>query len=197
MSTALSWTELRAGRADLGSLLEFRRSGLTSTAQRRMRAAGVLLLLMTGLVVLAPAYLGGQEPRPRSGQVLAVMPSMCLAFLVLSVITAVASAGGREVIGRAGERSRRIAWDEVAAADPSKKWTTKMESQIQDFTIGDESYKRLFGAQPSPMWSVTQAGSAAGSVALFALKQAPWIKLAAKRMTGFKLLPASISTGAR
>jgi CelD/BcsL family acetyltransferase involved in cellulose biosynthesis len=69
--------------------------------------------------------------------------------------------------------------------------------RILDFTIGDESYKRLFGAQPSPMWSVTQAGSAVGSVALFALKQAPWIKLAAKRMAGFKLLPARISTGAR
>src|SRR3954468_9940972 len=69
--------------------------------------------------------------------------------------------------------------------------------RILDFTIGDESYKRLFGAQPSPMWSVTQAGSAAGSVALFALRQAPWIKLAVKRMAGFKLLPARISTGAR
>jgi CelD/BcsL family acetyltransferase involved in cellulose biosynthesis len=69
--------------------------------------------------------------------------------------------------------------------------------RILDFTIGDESYKRLFGAQPSPMWSVEQAGSAAGSIALFALKQAPWIKLAAKRMTGFKFLPARISTGAR
>lgn len=69
--------------------------------------------------------------------------------------------------------------------------------RVLDFTIGDESYKRLFGAQPSPMWSVTQAGSAAGSVALFALKQAPWIKLAAKRMAGFKLLPIRISTDAR
>jgi CelD/BcsL family acetyltransferase involved in cellulose biosynthesis len=69
--------------------------------------------------------------------------------------------------------------------------------RILDFTIGDESYKRLFGAQPSPMWSVTQAGSAAGTVALFALKQAPWIKLAAKRMAGFKLLPIHTSTGTR
>jgi CelD/BcsL family acetyltransferase involved in cellulose biosynthesis len=68
--------------------------------------------------------------------------------------------------------------------------------RILDFTIGDESYKRLFGAQPSPMWSVTQAGSAAGSIALFALKQAPWIKLAAKRMAGLRLLPVRIS-GAR
>jgi CelD/BcsL family acetyltransferase involved in cellulose biosynthesis len=69
--------------------------------------------------------------------------------------------------------------------------------RVLDFTIGDESYKRLFGATPSPMWSVTQAGSAAGSIALFALRQAPWIKLAAKRMAGLKLLPTRISSGAR
>jgi CelD/BcsL family acetyltransferase involved in cellulose biosynthesis len=69
--------------------------------------------------------------------------------------------------------------------------------RILDFTIGDESYKRLFGAKPSPMWTVTQAGSVAGSVALLALKQAPWIKLAAKRMAGSRLLPARISTRAR
>jgi len=69
--------------------------------------------------------------------------------------------------------------------------------QILDFTIGDEPYKRLFGAQPSPMWSVMQAGSAAGSVALFALRQAPWIKLAAKRMAEFKLRPVRTSTGTR
>ena len=68
---------------------------------------------------------------------------------------------------------------------------------VLDFTIGDESYKRLFGAKPSPMWTVTQAGSVAGSIALLALKQAPWIKLAAKRMAGFKLLPARISTRMR
>lgn len=30
----------------------------------------------------------------------------------------VALAGGREVIGRAGERSERVAWDRIAAADP-------------------------------------------------------------------------------
>ena len=62
--------------------------------------------------------------------------------------------------------------------------------QILDFTIGDEPYKRLFGARPSPMWTVTQTGSATGSLVGFALKQAPWVKLAAKRMAGFKLLPA-------
>jgi CelD/BcsL family acetyltransferase involved in cellulose biosynthesis len=61
--------------------------------------------------------------------------------------------------------------------------------QILDFTIGDEPYKKLFGAKASPMWILTQTGSAAGTLADFALKRAPWIKLAAKRMAGFKFRP--------
>ena len=43
------------------------------------------------------------------------------------------------------------------------------------------------------MSSVTQAGSAAGAIALFALKQAPWIKQAVKRVTDFG--PIRTSTG--
>jgi CelD/BcsL family acetyltransferase involved in cellulose biosynthesis len=60
---------------------------------------------------------------------------------------------------------------------------------VLDFTIGDEPYKKQFGAQASPMWVVTQTGSAAGAFAAYALVQVPWIKSVAKRMTGFKLLP--------
>jgi CelD/BcsL family acetyltransferase involved in cellulose biosynthesis len=69
--------------------------------------------------------------------------------------------------------------------------------QMLDFTIGDEPYKKLFGSQPSPMWAVTQAGSTAGAVSLFALKQAPWLKLAAKRMSEFRLLAPRTSTPTR
>jgi CelD/BcsL family acetyltransferase involved in cellulose biosynthesis len=61
--------------------------------------------------------------------------------------------------------------------------------RVLDFTIGDEPYKKLFGAQPSPMWVVTQTGSAAGAVAAYAMVQVPWIKLVAKKMTELKLLP--------
>jgi CelD/BcsL family acetyltransferase involved in cellulose biosynthesis len=68
--------------------------------------------------------------------------------------------------------------------------------RVLDFTIGDEPYKRQFGAQPSPMWSMTRAGSAIGSLALVALRQAPWIKLAAKKITESKLLPIRSSSGA-
>lgn len=66
--------------------------------------------------------------------------------------------------------------------------------RMLDFTIGDEPYKKLFGAQPSPMWAITQAGSTAGAIALFALKQAPWLRLAAKRLSDLRLQPASTET---
>ncbi|QPF86136.1 GNAT family N-acetyltransferase [Bradyrhizobium genosp. L] len=69
--------------------------------------------------------------------------------------------------------------------------------QILDFTIGDEPYKKQFGGQPTPVSVVTQAGSAAGSVALFALKQAPWIKQAAKKVADLRLPPIRTSTGTR
>jgi len=69
--------------------------------------------------------------------------------------------------------------------------------QMLDFTIGDEPYKKQFGAQPSPMWTVTQAGSTTGAISLFALKQAPWLKLAAKRMSEFRFLPTRTSTPTR
>lgn len=69
--------------------------------------------------------------------------------------------------------------------------------QMLDFTIGDEPYKKLFGGQPSPMWAVTQAGSTAGAIALFALKQAPWLKLAAKRLSDLRLQPARTPTPTR
>ncbi|WGR93875.1 GNAT family N-acetyltransferase [Bradyrhizobium sp. ISRA435] len=65
---------------------------------------------------------------------------------------------------------------------------------VLDFTIGDEPYKKLFGGRPSPISSVTQAGSAAGAVAMFALKQAPWIKQAVKRMADFRAQPIRTST---
>jgi CelD/BcsL family acetyltransferase involved in cellulose biosynthesis len=37
--------------------------------------------------------------------------------------------------------------------------------QVFDFTIGDEGYKRSFGAEPSPMWLTSAYGSGLGMVA--------------------------------
>ena len=100
MSTALSWTELRSSRTDLGSLLAFRRAGLNRASRRRVAIAGGIALGMTVGAIVGPAYLGGPFPRAHSGALLALFPSMCLGFLVLAMMTAIASAGGREVIPR-------------------------------------------------------------------------------------------------
>ena len=100
MSTALSWTELRTSRQDLGALLAFRAASLPESARWRMRLGGAAVLLLTAAAVVGPAYLGGETPRPRSGQLLAVLPTMCLGFLTLAIFSAVASAGGREIVPR-------------------------------------------------------------------------------------------------
>ena len=100
MSTGLSWTEQRGAVRDLAALLAFRRSGLTTGSRQRLRWAGALVLLLTVAVLVGPAYLAGPVPREYGGRMLALLPSLCLGFLGLSVLSAVASAGGREVVPR-------------------------------------------------------------------------------------------------
>lgn len=99
MPTARCWTELRHGVEDLGALLRLRSTSLDPRARRRLRGAGLLLLALTVLVVLGPAYLVGEE-RPRAGAILAVLPSMSLVFLGLAAVSAAASGGGRELVPR-------------------------------------------------------------------------------------------------
>jgi CelD/BcsL family acetyltransferase involved in cellulose biosynthesis len=53
-----------------------------------------------------------------------------------------------------------------------------------DFTIGDEPYKQLFGAIPTPMWMMAKAGSLSGTLANLALAQIPWIKALAQLAIG-------------
>lgn len=54
--------------------------------------------------------------------------------------------------------------------------------RLLDFTIGDEPYKVTFGATPTPMWSVTSAGSPLGTLAGLAVDNLPWVKAIAKRL---------------
>jgi CelD/BcsL family acetyltransferase involved in cellulose biosynthesis len=50
-----------------------------------------------------------------------------------------------------------------------------------DFTIGDEPYKTLFGAQKSPIYELFRSGSVPGAIAGAAAQHAPWIKSIAQR----------------
>jgi CelD/BcsL family acetyltransferase involved in cellulose biosynthesis len=53
---------------------------------------------------------------------------------------------------------------------------------LLDFTIGDESYKRLFGARPSSMWMISAAGTPLGAAANFVAEKVPWAVKAAKEL---------------
>jgi CelD/BcsL family acetyltransferase involved in cellulose biosynthesis len=50
-----------------------------------------------------------------------------------------------------------------------------------DFTIGDEPYKTLFGAQKSPIYQIVRSGSIPGAIAGAAVQHAPWIKNITRR----------------
>ncbi len=100
MRTELSWTELRTGTADVRALLAFRRAGLPRSARRRLVLSAVLVVLLTTAAVVVPAYLREPLDGRNSGNLVAVLPSFYLGFLVLAVLAATTSGGGRELIAR-------------------------------------------------------------------------------------------------
>lgn len=81
---------------DVRLLLGFRAAGLTRPQRRRLRLAGLVVAALTVLAATVPAHL----ERGDAGNVLALLPSSALVFLLLGVVTSVASAGGREVVPR-------------------------------------------------------------------------------------------------
>ncbi|MFT4263387.1 MAG: hypothetical protein QM572_08405, partial [Nocardioides sp.] len=98
MSTAASWTrsQVRAA-ADVGHLLRFR----TTTRGRRRFAAGLAVFVaITVAVAVAPAYLPGAGGGGYAFSVLLLVPSAMAGFLLLAVVAAVASGGGRELVAR-------------------------------------------------------------------------------------------------
>ena len=100
MPTALSWTELRRGAEDLRALLGFRRTGLSDTSRRRLRLGAIAVGTLTLAAVVVPAYLKGPLGNRNVGDLVAILPTLYLGFLVLAVLASVSSGGGREVIPR-------------------------------------------------------------------------------------------------
>jgi CelD/BcsL family acetyltransferase involved in cellulose biosynthesis len=81
--------------------------------------------------------------------------------------------GGFDLAGYKNQSIGALAFTDVARDCIEKG------DQLLDFTIGDESYKRLFGARPSSMWMISAAGTPLGRVANFVAEKVPWsIKLA-------------------
>ncbi|CAA9372842.1 MAG: hypothetical protein AVDCRST_MAG60-224 [uncultured Nocardioides sp.] len=95
MPTARSWTD---SLADLRHLLRFR-----AQTVRRPRAAAVaalVLLACTLAAMVVPALVDGAGTGARAEQLRSYLPSMLSGMLVLSIVSAVSSGGGRELIPR-------------------------------------------------------------------------------------------------
>ncbi len=104
MPTAPSSTEVNAWSghvADLRSLLDFRLASARRKGSRRLRIAALVLLGITLAAGLLPAFLDGAgAPDGQARDVLDLLAVGFAAFLALTVLSSVASGGGRELIAK-------------------------------------------------------------------------------------------------
>lgn len=96
-TTGLRGVVRREWRAvvDVGHLVRLR----AETVRRRRMVLLVLpFLLLTAVAAVAPAYLPGARESSRATDVLVLMPTALAGFLVLALVSAIASGGGRELV---------------------------------------------------------------------------------------------------
>ena len=98
MPTALSWTETTRAVQDVGHLLRFRRAAVRRRAGSRWGIGLVATITVSAAIV--PAFLDTYRTPERIGDVLIVMPSALGAFLLISILSGIASGGGRELLSR-------------------------------------------------------------------------------------------------
>jgi hypothetical protein len=84
--------------ADVGHLVRFRAAAVRRRSAFRLGAGG--LLLVTVAVAVVPAYAPGAGGSDTAFDVLLLLPTGLAGFLALGVVSAAASGGGRELIGR-------------------------------------------------------------------------------------------------
>jgi hypothetical protein len=109
VSTAVSSTEpvrrrrspvgaARRAVADVGHLVRFRAAAVRRRSTFRLGAGALLLATVAAAVV--PAYTPGAGGADRAFDVLILLPTAFAGFLALGVVSAAASGGGRELLGR-------------------------------------------------------------------------------------------------
>ncbi|HQR27532.1 MAG TPA: hypothetical protein PLP61_10880, partial [Nocardioides sp.] len=92
---------VRRAVVDVRHLLWFRAA--TVRRKRAARVAGVTFLILTGAVAVVPAYLPGAGELgdgTHAVHFLVLLPSALAALLVLAVVSAVATGGGRELLAQ-------------------------------------------------------------------------------------------------
>ena len=98
MPTVLSWTETTRAIRDVGHLAWFRSA---ATKRRTASRWGVgIITAITTLVATLPAYFEAYRTDDNIRDVLIVLPSAIGAFLLINVLSGIASGGGRELLSR-------------------------------------------------------------------------------------------------
>lgn len=93
-----SWAaEWRRSVADVGHLVRFRSAGVR---RRRLVGAAAVFVGLTLAAVVVPALAPGAGHGDRALRILLLVPSAYAAFAVLALVSAIASGGGRELLGR-------------------------------------------------------------------------------------------------
>ena len=93
-----AYVEARRATADLRSLFHFRLSGLRGRARHAAPFALGVIVAITLLAAVVPAFVPEQDVSRRS--VLILLPSGFLGVLLVSIISAATSGGGRELLPR-------------------------------------------------------------------------------------------------
>lgn len=92
--------EARRAVGDVAPLVEFRLAGLRGHNRSRARAGLALVLLLTVVFAVVPAFVEGAEVSERVGEIILLLPTMFLAFMVTTAFALIGAAGGRELLPR-------------------------------------------------------------------------------------------------
>lgn len=85
---------------DVAALVQFRSACLRGRSRRRATYGLLVVAAITVLAAWLPALLPGALGSPRADQVLALLPGAYLGVLVISLVSAGAAGGGRELLAR-------------------------------------------------------------------------------------------------
>lgn len=99
------WAEARRATLDVVPLLRFRGAGLRGRSKKAAAIAFGVITVLTVLAAWLPAYVPGAAGSPGQTQILSsdvllLLPSAYIGVLVIAIVSAVASGGGRELLPR-------------------------------------------------------------------------------------------------
>jgi hypothetical protein len=85
---------------DIGPLISFRMAGVRGRGRRAAKSAAGVFILLTLLAAGVPAYLPGAATPEKANDLLILLPTAYVAFMMTVTLAAIGSGGGRELLPR-------------------------------------------------------------------------------------------------